>query len=262
VIALLAAASTVAVVVCWPPSRSERLRAVRRRASALRAWHALAVVAVVQLASMLLGVPVLAAVGVLVVFVAGSVLRGRRSRELRTRRQEATVEVVFALAAELHAGRTPAEALGSAADSGDVLRQPLMAAASVVRSGAPAAEPLSEMARLPGCEMLAAVGAVWQVTEQVGGAVADGLDRHGASLDFDIADRRAFEAALAGPRASMTMLAGLPALGLLMGQSAGARPLHLLLHRPLGWALLAGALVLELAGVAWSRRLVRGVLPP
>ena len=171
------------------------------------------------------------------------------------------MEVVFALAAELRAGRTPAEALTSAADTGDVLRAPLAAAAAAVRAGAPAAEPLHDMARLPGCEVLAAVGAVWQVTEQAGGAVADVLDRLGATLDSDTADRRAFEAALAGPRASMTMLAGLPVLGLLMGQSAGAHPVHLLLHRPVGWGLLTGAVVLEAAGLVWSRRLVRAVLP-
>jgi Flp pilus assembly protein TadB len=37
--------------------------------------------------------------------------------------------------------------------------------------------------------------------------------------------------------------------------------MHLLLHRPVGWALLAGAALLELAGLVWSRRLVRSVLP-
>jgi tight adherence protein B len=259
---MLAATAATAAIACWPPTRAQRLRFARWGPPAVTSWHLLLAAVAVELSSTLLGAPVLAAAGVAVMAAAGKALRRRRGRQLRTRRQAATVEIVFALAAELRAGRTPAEALHSAADAGDVLRPPLVAAAAAVRAGTPAAEPLGDMAGLPGCEVLAAVAAVWQVTEQAGGAVADVLDRIGATLDTDIADRRAFDAALAGPRASMTMLAALPGLGLLMGQSAGARPVHLLLHRPLGWALLAGAGALELAGVAWSRRLVRGVLPP
>lgn len=258
---LIAALLVAAVVVCWPSSRVQRLRVVRRAAPPLRALHVLAGVVVVQLAALVEGAPIITAIAAVAGGVCTALLRRRRTEQLRRRRQDASVEVVFALAAELRAGRTPAEALGSAADTSDVLRSPLVSAAAVVRSGAPAAEPLRDIARLPGCEVLAAVGAVWRVTEQAGGAVADVLDRLGVTLDTETADRRAFEAALAGPRASMTLLAGLPALGLLMGQSAGAHPLRLLLHRPLGWALLGAAAVLELAGLAWSRRLVRGVLP-
>ena len=259
--AVLGAAAATTAIACWPPTRAQRLRLTRSGPPAFTVWHLLVAAVAVQLSSTLLGAPVFAAAGVAVLAVAGSALRRRRDRQLRTRRQDATVEIVFALAAELRAGRTPAEALSSAADAGDVLRHPLVAAAVAVRAGSPAAEPLGEIARLPGCEVLAAVAAVWQVTERAGGAVADVLDRIGSTLDTDIADRRAFDAALAGPRASMTMLAALPGLGLLMGQSAGAHPVHLLLHRPLGWGLLAGAGALELAGVAWARRLVRGVLP-
>lgn len=259
--ALIAALSVAAVVAGWPSSRVQRLRVARGAVSRLRPLHVLAGVVVVQLAALIEGAPVVTALAAVVAAASSSLLRRRRRVQLRRRRQDATVEVVFALAAELRAGRTPAEALGSAADTCDVLRRPLVSAAAVVRSGAPAAEPLADIARLPGCEVLAAVGAVWRVTEQAGGAVADVLDRLGATLDTETADRRAFEAALAGPRASMTLLAGLPVVGLLMGQSAGAHPLRLLLHRPLGWALLGAAAALEAAGLAWARRLVRGVLP-
>jgi tight adherence protein B len=227
----------------------------------LHTGHGLAVIAIVQAAAMLVGVPMVAGVGVLVGALVMSMLRRRADRQLRARRRAASVDVVFALAAELRAGRTPAQALASAAETTDVLRAPLATAAHAVRAGTPAVGPLRAVSDLDGCEVLAAVAAVWQVTEQAGGAVADVLDRLGATLDADAADLRTFEAALAGPRASMTLLAALPALGLLMGQSAGAHPLRLLLHRPVGWALLAGAALLELTGLAWSRRLVSGLLP-
>jgi tight adherence protein B len=258
----VAGLSAVGVVVCWPPSRAHRLGAVVAGAPSVRAVHVLAAVMIAQLAALLAGAPLLVALAVLAAAAGCSPVRKRRQRRLRRRRQDATVEVVYAIAAEMRAGRTPAEALTSAAEAGDVLRAALASAATAVRAGSPAAESLRDVALLPGCEALAAVGAVWEVSEQAGGAVADVLDRLGATLDGDAADRRSFEAALAGPRASMSLLAGLPALGLLMGQSAGAHPMRLLLHRPLGWGLLAGAAVLEMAGLAWSRRLVRGVLPP
>jgi tight adherence protein B len=259
--ALLAAVSVVTSLAMWPSPRRRRLRGVGENHPTLRASHGLAFIAIVQLAALLLGVPLLAGACVLAGAVIVAMLRRRADRQLLARRRDVSVDVVFALAAELRAGQTPAQALTSAAETSGVLRGPLTAAAQAVRGGTPAVEPLRAVSELSGCEVLAAVGAVWQVTEQAGGAVADVLDRLGATLDADATDRRALEAALAGPRASMTLLAGLPALGLLMGQSAGAHPMHLLLHRPVGWALLAGAALLELAGLVWSRRLVRSVLP-
>jgi tight adherence protein B len=58
---------------------------------------------------------------------------------------------------------------------------------------------------------------------------------------------------MAGPRATMALLAGLPLLGIVLGQSVGAHPLDLLLHHPLGWGLLASAVVLDATGVVVTR---------
>lgn len=260
-IGVVAAFAAVVSVGCWPPSDSHRLRSVGVAAPTVRSQHLLLGWALVQVGALLMGVPLLAAGAGVVSAVVGRWLREHRRRQARRLRQDAVAEVVFALASELRAGRTPAQAMGGAAAGAGVLRDDLCAAARAVRAGAPAAEPLRALATVAGCEAMAAVGAVWQVTEQAGGAVADVLDRLGRTLEADAADRRSFEALLAGPRASMTLLAVLPALGLAMAQSAGAKPMRLLLHRPLGWALLAGAGVLEMVGLLWSRRLVRGALP-
>lgn len=261
-IELVAAISAAAAPAAWPPASAHRLRGAWLGRPRLHGWHGLVAVAALQLTALLLGVPVLAAGVVASAALVATLLRRRGRRELQARRRDASVDVVFALAAELRAGRTPAEALASAAQATEVLRGPLTGAALVARSGAAAIEPLTAVGQLAGCEVLAAVGAVWRVTEQAGGAVADVLERLGGTLDADATDRRTFEAALAGPRASMTLLAGLPALGLLMGQAVGAHPMRLLLHRPLGWGLLGGAVLLEAAGLAWAQRLVRGVVPP
>lgn len=258
---VLAALAAAASVECWPPSDAHRLRSLKESSPAVRSRHILTGWVLVQVGALLAGVPLLTAGVGAVTAGVGWGLREHRRRQVRRLRQDAVAEVVFALAAELRAGRTPAQAIAGAASSSGVLRHELTLAARAVRAGVPAAEPLRTLATVAGCEAMAAVGAVWQVTERAGGAVADVLDRLGRTLDADAADRRSLEALLAGPRASMMLLAGLPALGLAMAQSAGARPIHLLLHRPLGWALLAGAAVLETVGLLWSRRLVRGALP-
>jgi tight adherence protein B len=86
------------------------------------------------------------------------------------------------------------------------------------------------------------------------------LERLGEAMDRDDELRREMEAALAAPKATMTLLAGLPLLGLGLGQAIGAHPLHLLLYRPIGWALLAGAGVLDAIGVAVSRQITKVAL--
>ena len=76
----------------------------------------------------------------------------------------------------------------------------------------------------------------------------------------DIVDRQRFSgqvhAGLAGARATAAILAGLPALGILLGQLIGAHPVRFLLGGGVGsWLLLIGA-GLTWAGVAWSDRIV------
>ena len=65
---------------------------------------------------------------------------------------------------------------------------------------------------------------------------------------------------LAGPRASALLLAGLPVLGLAMGAAMGADPVSTLLGTGAGLTLLSLGLALEIAGVLWSRRIVRSAL--
>ena len=74
----------------------------------------------------------------------------------------------------------------------------------------------------------------------------------------DITERQRFadhlEAALSGARATAIVLAGLPILGVLLGQLVGARPLSFLLGG--GAAALAVGSTLLCAGVVWSDRVI------
>ena len=79
-------------------------------------------------------------------------------------------------------------------------------------------------------------------------------------MDAERHARTALSAAMAGSRATMFLLAALPAFGLALGQAMGAHPLDLLLHSPLGWGLLTVAAVLDTVGVLWTLAIIRRAL--
>lgn len=64
--------------------------------------------------------------------------------------------------------------------------------------------------------------------------------------------------ALAMPRATVRILAALPAVTLLAGSMMGAHPLAFLIGGPAGWALLALGVGFEVCGAVWMRCLLRG----
>src|SRR3712207_6248911 len=75
--------------------------------------------------------------------------------------------------------------------------------------------------------------------------------------------RLELRSAVAGPRASAVLLAGLPLLGLAMGSGVGADPWSVLTGTGVGQVLLVAGVVLEVAGIAWTARLVdRAVRSP
>ena len=81
-----------------------------------------------------------------------------------------------------------------------------------------------------------------------------GWTTHLRSLDRT---RAAAEAQAAGARVSALMLAALPVAGVGLGFAVGIDPFAVLLHTPLGAACLGGAVLLQVAGLAWAARLTR-----
>jgi tight adherence protein B len=95
----------------------------------------------------------------------------------------------------------------------------------------------------------------WQLASAQGLAIATLM----RAAQRDIAERQRFTArvasSMAGARATATILAGLPVLGVLLGQLIGARPLNFLLGGHAGgWLLLVGS-VLACGGLLWSDRI-------
>jgi tight adherence protein B len=182
----------------------------------------------------------------------------------RQRRRESTAVasalplVCRTLAGELRAGAAPPLALSAAADiAPPALSQVLSRAARTAAvGGRPSAALRVEIAGGEGLRLLAAC---WDVTSDVGAGLAAACDQIAAALEADLRARRELDAALAGPRASAVVLACLPVVGLALGAGLGADPLGFL-RTPPGLACLAGGMVLDAAGVAWTRRLAAGAL--
>lgn len=212
--------------------------------------------------------------GVAVAAVCTALLRGHdatRARRQREQEREHTVELLVAFALELRAGRGPEAALvaaaadlpsaapparpthpGHLAPPGHPALPGLHGALRAARAGGDVAAALTT-----GPPGLQALAAAWRVSARSGAPLALAAERLAVAAQAEAAAARELDAALAGPRSSARLLAGLPALGLLLAAGLGADPVHVLLHTPLGAGCLLTGLALDLAGAAWTAALVR-----
>lgn len=165
-------------------------------------------------------VPILA--GMLAGLAAGSLLTSAAGTRRRSRQDAELVEWVGALAADLRAGRNPAEARAD--------RDP------------PGQSP--------------AVAAVWTVSERSGASAAAVLDRIEQDLRTGVRHRQEISAQLAGARSTAALLAVLPLLGIGLGVAMGARPLDVLFATGRGQLALLFGTGLDALGLLWTARIV------
>ncbi len=177
---------------------------------------------------------------------------GWRERKQRRRTQLDVIELCDSLAAELRAGLPAARALEKACAPWP--RWATVVAAAAIGGDVPAT--FRSCATEAGAESLRVLAASWEVAAHSGAALAAVLDRMAAGLRSDDEARCEVTAALAPPRATAKMLAVLPAFGILLGTSMGARPVDFLLHSAAGWVCLALGTALTIAGLLWVERLV------
>ncbi|MEU9127850.1 type II secretion system F family protein [Kitasatospora sp. NPDC048540] len=189
--------------------------------------------------------------------------RRRRTRVEAGRRSAAVIDLCAGLAAELRSGATAGQALEAViARAGARLRRSLGAepatrlAAAPYGADVPAA--LRLVAELPGGSGAAAVAACWQVATESGTGLAAGLEHVADALRAERALAEEIAGELAGPRATVAMLAALPLVGMLLGFALGVQPVRILLHTPAGLACLLGGVLLEAAGLYWTARIIRG----
>ena len=187
--------------------------------------------------------------------MAGTVAMRRRRRNARRRRRiaaralESSLDVVVA---ELRVGAHPAHAFRVAADEvpGPV-GESLRAVAARAGLGADVAGGLRSAGRGAEEGHWERLAVCWDLAADHGLAVST-LMRAAA---LDLAERQRFtdrvDAGMAGARATATILAALPLLGVALGELIGAAPVAFLLSPAGGWFLIIGA-ALAAAGLVWA----------
>ncbi|MDR6415076.1 hypothetical protein [Pseudarthrobacter sulfonivorans] len=100
------------------------------------------------------------------------------------------------------------------------------------------------------------LAACFDIAEASGCPLADVLARFAAQLEVEDDADAARQTALAGPKATVSLLTWLPVMGLGLGMALGVDPLAILFGTPLGMAALAAGVALTIAGRIWSARLV------
>jgi tight adherence protein B len=101
------------------------------------------------------------------------------------------------------------------------------------------------------------LAACFDIAEASGCPLADVLARFAAQLEVEDDAEAARQTALAGPKATVSLLTWLPLMGLGLGMALGVDPLAILVGTPLGLAALVAGAALTVAGRIWSARLVR-----
>lgn len=225
------------------------------------------VIAVAGVGSQFMPWPVAVVLVAILTAAALAIVRAMRRRSA-LREETAAIEGLGILVAELRAGRTASDALGTAARHcghaavgdrlgrlGRSLRLGDEMQASTLDSRAPP-DSLGQDHRA-GTDWLPALRAGLRLSQQTGCALADVL----AAVELDISARveqgADMRSASSGHRATAFLLAGLPILGLAMGSGIGAEPIGILTRTSIGHVLLLLGVGLELLGLAWSGRLMR-----
>jgi tight adherence protein B len=225
-----------------------------------RAWILAGVACVVALV-LVVPITVVVAFAILALTLAGrrrrAVLSARRAAE-----SDALQGALSVLVGELRVGAHPIaafETAGSEVDGPVATR--LNEVAARARLGADVGAGLRDVAAQ---SMMPAqwerLAVCWQLAQTHGLAIATLMRT--AHRDIVERDRYAsrVSAGMAGARATAVILAGLPLLGIGLGELIGAHPVRFLLSGgPGGWLLVIGV-VLACCGLAWSDRITNRVL--
>ena len=247
-----ALAMAAAILIAPGPSRLRMWRAHKRRRFPVKAVTAVVAVAT----AMILPLPA----AVASVILGATLLLRRRTRMVqRARALEASAlqSALDVLVGELRAGAHPVAAF-------DVASREVMgpvsacmgAVAARARLGADVAAGLRQVARssrLPGhWERLALF---WRLAQRHGLAIATLM----RAAQRDVVERQRFsarvDAGMAGARTTAAVLAGLPVLGIGLGQLIGADPVGFLSSDGAGGCLLVVGVTLACCGLLWSDRI-------
>jgi tight adherence protein B len=249
---------------CWPTNQAaHRLRALSPTRRAQRRFALPRPAPIMVTLAFGVGTSVLIGplVGLAAAIAAATGYR-RWSARHTTRTTVATIdglaEAIRAAVAELRAGAHPA----TAAEAAAVDATPT--AATVMRSIAAAARLDGDIHQALACArttnpatapVLNQISRAWILANRHGLPLADVLDAVRGDLETRARFARQLHARMAGPRASASILAILPAIGLALGEAMGAHPIRVLTTTQAGHLLTLLGVALICAGLTWSAHL-------
>ncbi|AGB26133.1 Flp pilus assembly protein TadB [Mycobacterium sp. JS623] len=244
-------------LVVFPASSRGRIQALGLAVSARRRPPALPFAGV----SAAMSAIVLPAGLVATLAIVGGTWWTRRRRHLRAKRRAAESTALQGalevLVGELRAGAHPVAAFSVAATEVDgPVAESLRAVAARARLGADVPSGLRGVAA--GSALPAhweRLGVCWQLAQDHGLSIAPLMQ----TAQQDVVERERFsarvDAGMTGARTTAVVLAGLPLLGIGLGELIGAAPLSFLLSNGVGGWLLVIGIALVCAGMLWSDRI-------
>ena len=210
------------------------------------------------LAGTVLGGPVFAVLGAIAGGSSEPLLRARAARMRDRRVTEQLPDMMRALAAAIRSGRSIPQALEAARDEAvPPLRPALDITVARLSVGATLDEALDAFGSVAATPDAALVVETLKIGRAAGGNLPLILDVAVESLVER--DRIARDRAATSAQAKMSaVVVGLMPLAFFAIVGPGARDqLRVLVGDPIGWALLAGGVVLEAGGALWMRALLR-----
>lgn len=223
-----------------------------RIAAPSRGWSVGAALGAFVLAALWRGPAVGVAAAVATAACLFGLRRTVRSGQARARDRDLSAALRL-LRAELDVGSSGPAALGAAASVAGAYREAFEACARAVADGD---DVVAAVSRLDGDSEMVMIAQAWQLTTELGVPIGSVLARVDDDVHARRTQRRAVAAALAGPRSSGALLAGLPVLGVLLGVAMGARPVHVLFDTAAGRLLLCAGVLLDALGLAWTTGLI------
>jgi len=256
------AALILAVATMVAPGRPRRRLGPARASQRPRRGAVLAGAAAAVVATAVLLPATATAATVVVMALITLRRRGSRARIRRAEEAAAIEGALGVLVGELRVGAHPVVAFETAAAEVEGrVAESLRAVAARARLGADVAGGLRSVAvqsTVP--QYWERLSATWLLAQSHGLAISPLI----RAAERDVVERERFasgvNAGMAGARATATILAGLPVLGVGLGHAIGAEPLRFLLSDGVGgWCLLIGV-TLACAGLWWSDRITDRVL--
>jgi tight adherence protein B len=246
-------------LLVFPSSPHRRLAMAKPRRPAIGTTRGAGWLVVCVAVAAVTLLPLTAVLAAAVVAATVSVRYRRRRRFRRATEEGRTLEAALdVLVGELRVGSHPVRAFGVAADETvGAVAMSLRGVAARARLGADVAAGLRAAARSSAQPThWHRLAVCWQLASEHGLAIATLM----RTAQRDIVEHQRFSSrvssGMAGARATAAILAGLPVLGIVLGQLIGADPLSFLLNAHAGgWLLVAGSM-LACVGLLWSDRII------